>query len=201
MRYEHFYEPISHAVVEDFFGDQYDEVLSLVKQLETNLENGFVVHDIYRKNSEVFDVINKKNKNFWLDKYPDNLVAKRLSDIVLSKIWSDEFRQMYVTNKDSMFQYYHRSNKGSILLSKYERGDFYEWHIDKTRSLTCSIVLSEGVVDGGEFCLKATTGEVKRLNLKSNSAIFFPSECTHKVTEVRGDVPRFSIQYFTEFLT
>jgi hypothetical protein len=201
MIYEHYYDPIAHAIVHDFFEDQYDEVFDLVKQLDPYLEDGYVTHDIYKKNSEVFDVINKKNKNFWLNKCSDNPISKRLNELVLSRIWSNQFRKMYLENKDSLFQYYHRSNVGNILISKYSDGGFYEWHIDKTRSLTCSIVMFDGTIDGGDFCLKANSGEVKRYSLETNSAIFFPSECTHKVTEVKSNTPRYSIQYFSEFLT
>ena len=199
MRYENFYDPIAHLVIDDFFTeDEYNEVFSLINYLKE-----FMVRGVYisgsTNNKEKLDVIQKYNFNVYLSAWPNNIACQRIKEIIETKFWSYELRKTYLTNKDSMFQYHHYSNLNEIMISKYPKNGHYDWHRDINRSLTGNIMISNDQIEGGNFYLKSNSGQIKEIEFKSNRVIFFPAECQHMVSPVTNDAERFSIQYFTQY--
>lgn len=196
MIYEHFYDPVAHMIVKDFFTeDEYHEVMNvIVPNLEPLMHHGEYVN--VTTNTFSVSPIVKVNKNIWTHN-SDSPYAKQLNDLMRDKIWNSDFQREILNNRDGLFQYYHRSNRITTMLSKYDEGGFYDWHSDKARSLTCSVVLSDGNVQGGDFCLKSVSGNIKVIPFMNNSAIMFPSECTHKVTKILQGASRISVQLFT----
>ncbi|HAJ75505.1 MAG TPA: Fe2+-dependent dioxygenase [Gammaproteobacteria bacterium] len=84
------------------------------------------------------------------------------------------------------------------IISKYEKGMFYGWHIDNpimpgmgrpVRSdVSCTIFLGESAdYDGGELVVHSLTGDVK-IKPDRGDAVLYPSSYYHQVAEVtRGE--------------
>ncbi|MBT73891.1 MAG: Fe2+-dependent dioxygenase [Gammaproteobacteria bacterium] len=84
------------------------------------------------------------------------------------------------------------------IISKYEKGMFYGWHIDNPiiqafgrpvrTDVSCTIFLHESAsYDGGELVVRSLTGDVK-IKLDRGDAIVYPSSYYHQVAEVtRGE--------------
>jgi len=196
MRYENFYDPIAHLVIDDFFTeDEYNEIFNLMNSLKE-----FMAIGVYMANDkEKLNIIGKYNFNIFLNAWPDNVACQRIKEIIETKFWSYELRKTYLTNKDSMFQYHHYSNSTEIMVSKYPKNGHYDWHKDINRSLTGNIMISNDTVEGGNFYLKSNSGQIKEIEFKTNRVIFFPAECQHMVSPVTNDTERFSIQYFAQY--
>lgn len=193
MKYEYFYEPISHLIVEDFFTEEeYDSLFDLIKKIEPHMKLGkySTDKDLY-VNSNI-----KQNLNFWPYFHREIRESNLIGNLIESKMWSKKMREIYHESIDSTFQYYHKTNNANILISKYVKGNFYNWHQDLIKSITGNIWLSKDYVEGGNLILKSVHGKEKEIKYKNNTCIFFPSECDHKVTEIINDCERFSIQYF-----
>lgn len=197
MKYQHYYDPVCHLIVEDFFDEnEYHKIIHLIKQCDSFMEDGVMTDT---KTGEKISDKNKKNKNLWLYKNRESIKeCKELIDIIENKIWSEEMRNIYFQTKDSLFQYYHTCNTSDILLSKYTKNSYYNWHIDMTKSLTGNIWISEDTVDGGDLYLESNFKDIKKIEYRNNCAIFFPSECRHMVSNIKNDSIRYSFQYFTE---
>jgi len=206
MKYEIFYDPITHIVFDDFLDDeQYEKVLSCIKHFEPMMYQGEVLKAGVKRNTVELDFnrINlevKRAKNIWpYDYYAVDPVAKEFCSILESAIWSDEMRQVYLQCTDSAFHYFHEVNSSQFLVSKYEKGDFYDWHKDGLRGFapTGNIWLSEDDVQGGNLIISNFFGQGKEIKYKTNRFTLFPSRSLHMVTEVLSDCKRFSIQYFS----
>lgn len=197
MKYEYFYDPVSHLIIEDFFTEEeYDSLFDLIKKIESYMIPGKSA----KGNDKRVNLNQKKNLNFWpyqnREIYESNIIGR----LIESKMWSQQMRGIYHKSIDSNFQYYHKTNDASILISKYVKGDFYNWHSDLIKSITGNIWLSKDYVEGGNLILKSVHGKEKEIKYKDNTCIFFPSECDHMVTEITNDCERFSIQYFASTL-
>ena len=193
MQYEYFYEPLTHLIVEDFFDDaEYELVYDLIVKLNDMLGPGTYV----KNHVDSVDLSIKKNKNLWLYSAKSD-DAQKLVKIIEDKMWSEKMRTIYFESLDSSFQYYNKTNQSSILLSEYNKGDYYNWHQDLLKSVTANIWIAKDVVEGGDLILKSVKDKEKTIKYKSNMCIFFPSECLHCVTEVKNDSSRYSIQYFS----
>jgi hypothetical protein len=200
MRYENFYDPIAHLVIDDFFTtDEYDEVFDIINSLKGSMEPGVYVDHRGDRLEEKINVMQKKNFNIFPKYSTDSIACKRIIEILENKFWSYEMREIYLTNKDSMFQYHHYNNSNEIMISLYPKNGHYDWHRDINRSLTGSVMISNDQVEGGNFYLKNNFGQIKEIEFKTNRVIFFPAECKHMVSPVTNDTERFSIQYFTQY--
>jgi hypothetical protein len=205
MRYEIFYDPITHIVFDDFFTDlEYEKILSCIKHFEPMMYQGEVLKldvetNIVHRTNDI-KLQTKKAKNIWpYNYYSVDSKAKEFCDILERVIWSKEMREVYLQCKDSAFHYFNEVNSSQFLVSKYEKGDFYEWHKDVLIGFapTGNIWISEDVVDGGNLVITNSYGHQKEIKYKTNRLILFPSRSIHKVTEVLNECKRFSIQYFS----
>ena len=82
-------------------------------------------------------------------------------------------------------------------LTKYETGDFYDWHIDESnwsigkrpenriRKISFTILLNDEF-EGGEFILY--TSEKKEIPLKKKDIILFHADTPHKVNPITSGV-------------
>jgi len=199
MKYEYYYDPVCHLVIDDFFNEsEYSKMIRLIKECEPYMIDGLMTKT---DTGELVQDKNKKNKNLWVYANQNDVnQCKEIIDIIENKIWSNEMRAIYFEAKDNLFQYYHTVNSSDILVSKYTKNSFYNWHIDLTKSLTGNIWLSEDIVVGGDLYLESNFREIKKIEYRNNCAIFFPSECRHMVSNIKNDSVRYSIQYFSETL-
>ena len=211
LKFEVFYDPIAHIVIDNFFSEEeQDRAFVLIEYLENHMNYGKVLkkHDAEEKINEV-NLADKKVKNIWpydLVEDNDDSLAKEFCQLIEKKMWSDQMLNIYAECNDSLFQFYHMVNSSHILVSKYEKGDFYKWHHDIGMSITGNIWLSKDNVEGGDFILHKPNKisnpneEKKTIKYKSNTCILFPGRCDHMVSEVLNDSKRFSIQYFSQIL-
>jgi hypothetical protein len=199
MNYEIFYEPVAHIIVDDVFDDnEYNELFNSIQKVENDMTPGTLTETKYftQQQSKIYNSFIKRNFNFWPTEHNDE-DSNKIVSIVKNKIFSLAMRKVYVSVKDSMFQYFHFANRGSILVSKYTQGSFYDWHYDLSGSITSNMLLSKDNVIGGNFLLKNVHGKIKEVKFKNNRCILFPALCSHKVTEVINDCNRYSIQCFS----
>lgn len=83
---------------------------------------------------------------------------------------------------------YDLTSQESVQISRYEEGDFYNWHVDlqppnhdnTQRKLTFSMVLSDDF-EGGELEIEKAE---KHPVLKQGSIVVFPSFLSHRVAPV-----------------
>jgi Rps23 Pro-64 3,4-dihydroxylase Tpa1-like proline 4-hydroxylase len=201
LKYEIFYRPIAHIIIDNFFTeDQLKKTFYCIDNLEELMNYGKVVDKENSVTETNFKF--KKVKNLWVyeliqDSNNVNEMAKEFINLIENKMWSNEMRNLYLECTDSLFQYYHEVNESQILLSKYEKGNFYDWHHDLAISVTGNIWLSRDNVEGGNLILVNNKTESKEIKFRNNACILFPGRCAHMVSEVLNDSKRFSIQYFT----
>ena len=62
MKYEYFYDPVSHLIIEDFFTEEeYDSLFDLIKKIESYMIPGKSA----KGNDKRVNLNQKKNLNFW----------------------------------------------------------------------------------------------------------------------------------------
>lgn len=84
----------------------------------------------------------------------------------------------------------------SVLINKYENGDYYKAHKDDTiKTATVSLLKNESGISGGDFYFPE---QDKKINLKNNMAIIFEGAETHEVLPVKAEdnSARYSLTYF-----
>lgn len=214
LKFEIFYDPIAHIVIDNFFSqEEYDRAFFLIDHLENFMFDGKVLNIKDPENDDVKEKVNevnftyKKVKNIWPYDIADNdALAKEFCQLIERKMWTNEMATIYSECKDSLFQFYHFVNNSHILVSKYEKGDFYNWHHDVGMSITGNIWLSRDNVEGGDLILHNPNPisnpkqEKKIIKYRSNACILFPGRSDHMVSEVLNDSKRFSIQYFSQII-
>jgi hypothetical protein len=199
MKYEIFYDPVAHIVIDNFFNDEeYSLLFDSIEKVEEKMHLGTFQQISYLngKQKQIKDLFLKNNFNLWPDEN-SSIEESIILNLVKNKIFSVEMKKIYVSVQDSTFQYFHFANVGSILLSKYKKGGFYDWHYDTSASVTGNILLSKDDVIGGNFLMKSVHGKVKEVKFKTNRCLLFPALCVHKVTEVKNECNRYSIQCFS----
>ena len=196
MNYQICYEPIAHVIFYNIFSKEERKIIM----------NTLNALSVYMAPGEVF--MNKENKivknmkdnlNFWPYNRTDLSESNLIIDIIERKVWAQEIRKIYLEVKDSMFSFFHYSNESHIMISRYEKNSYYDWHRDLQRSLTLNIWLSDDDVVGGNFEIQNLLGDIKSINYDDNMMIAFPSECHHRVTRIENDSTRYSIQYFSTY--
>lgn len=199
MNVEIFHEPLTIVVVHDFFSCE--ERLFLIDFFKHNDKNFFRGSVATPENNHKEEYHYKKNnKNLWLYENKDNIpYCTDVINLVEGKMWSQEMRKLYLETKDNLFHFMSRTNNSSILVSKYTKGSFYDWHVDNAQSLTGNIWLCEKPVTGGNFEVQNQLGEIRLFTYKDNTLILFPSLALHRVTKVEKGT-RYSIQYFTKVI-
>jgi len=84
----------------------------------------------------------------------------------------------------------------SVLVNKYENGDYYKAHKDDTiKTATVSLLKNENGISGGDFYFP---DQDKKIDLKNNMAIIFDGAETHEVLPVKAEdnAARYSLTYF-----
>lgn len=198
MNYEIFYDPIAHVVIDNFFDQtEYDILFDCIQKIEEHMSAGSVInYNVTGNFIKSTKNIIKRNFNFWPHLNSDE-ASTMIEKIIQEKLWSEEMRRVYVSVKDSNFQYFHFANQSTILVSKYTKNSYYDWHFDTCATVTPNMMISKDEVIGGNFIMKNIFGEIKEVQYKNNRCVLFPSLCSHKVTEVENDCSRYSIQYFS----
>lgn len=199
MKVEIFHEPLTIVMVHDFFSCE--ERLFLIDFFKHNNKNFFrgSVVSSETQNKEVYHA-RKNNKNLWLYENKDSIRnCRNVINLIENKMWSNDLRNVYNEVKDNLFHFFQSVNSSSILVSKYTKGSFYDWHIDNALSITGNIWLCDSKVTGGDFEVKNQMGESRVFNYKDNTLLLFPSLAFHRVTKVEKGT-RYSIQYFSKFI-
>lgn len=143
----------------------------------------------------------KKNKGLWLN---DFYRSEKYSTIVRNviKLFNDDVVKN-VSEYDNSFIYYPRiaeDRKFNVLLSKYENGDYYEKHFDRS-CYTAVLWLHKEPKNftGGEFKFHFKDGSIEHVECRSNRLVLFPSVYYHEVTPIiynEDSTPRYSVSTF-----
>ncbi len=152
------------------------------------LENG-----VEAVNSDV-----KKNKNLWLNKIDD--LELELNEYLARYLLNTKLLHVLESYPDLMHVENNATRPYSTLLSKYETGDFYDWHVDVGGFVTWSYVCYNETVNGGEFLLgspdlQSTKNNVISIPCINDSLIIFPARFRHRVNEIKSG-SRYSLQIF-----
>ena len=145
----------------------------------------------------------KKNSCLWLTEFYSNFNYSFLM-LPTIKIMSDEAIEA-ITNYSDAFVFYKKAvedNRGAILLSKYEDGDYYESHFDVS-FYTAVYWLNDDDYEGGTFQFMFDGKELEVEN-KANRLVLFPSVYQHLVSQVRykseNSKPRYSVSTFFKYI-
>lgn len=197
MWYDIHYDPIVHVIFYDIFTqDQRTLLLNEFKKLDDK----FYVGDYNDGKSSLVNPDIKRNYNFWPYVNRDIESSNIIIDTIENLVWSDNMRNIYKQVKDSLFLFYDYTNYSQILISKYQKDSVYEWHKDLLKSITLNFWLSEDAVHGGNFQL-IHNDIIKEIKYRDNTLIAFPSECMHRVTRIENHCTRYSIQYFSSYMS
>tara|TARA_B110000503_G_C7008026_1_gene354455 strand:- start:381 stop:908 length:528 start_codon:yes stop_codon:yes gene_type:complete len=150
----------------------------------------------------------KSNSNVWLfdfyKQYPNRVNAANMFEKYL---WTEAFKNVFKSMSDSLFRSIVYTDNGQLLLSRYDKGDHYNWHRDYNDTLTMNYMISQEPLKftGGSFILGSwdTKEELVKIPFKNNSLVVFPSRVFHKVEAVltsNGEIEdaRFTLQYWSK---
>ncbi len=184
-------EPHSHILIEDFlpkFAMEY--IYNTIIMNEKDLVKGQMMKD----NGQKYDDDKKENRT--LD------IGNDMMSILQRYLFSDQMRTYVYEHRNVLFRTLLDTNAGTGIVSIYNDGDYYKWHIDFNRYLTCSLQLCHEprTFTGGDFMLKYKD-EIKTIPFKNNLLIIFPSSAEHSVSVVHTKTKkledaRMSVQYW-----
>jgi len=179
--------PIKYIEVHDFL----DEA-TLARWATTLARMPLSEGDVVSPSNRTLVSPHKKNKNAWLG--APNDLALEFRD----RAWGQPIRKALLDMNDYLFKAHATIDEGSFLYSKYEQGDYYQWHRDRTPYLTYNLVI-KSADEGGLFQFSESPTEphsaVETVENKSNTLIIFPSFLLHQVTPVWAG-ERLTLQYF-----
>lgn len=145
-----------------------------------------------------------------------NKSEKRKSDVHLFDIWRLEltdFKKVIIFKVKEIFTTENKNygfdldySTVNIQFTRYQKDDFYEWHVDddllnthiKThsiRKLSMSMPLNVGEYEGGEIEIKLSTSEnakTRKIPIEPGNVIVFPSFLEHRVLPVTSNT-RYSL--------
>ncbi len=145
-----------------------------------------------------------------------NKSEKRKSDVHLFDIWRLEltdFKKVIIFKVKEIFTTENKNygfdldySTVNIQFTRYQKDDFYEWHVDddllnthikthSTRKLSMSMPLNVGEYEGGEIEIKLSTSEnakTRKIPIEPGNVIVFPSFLEHRVLPVTSNT-RYSL--------
>ncbi len=145
-----------------------------------------------------------------------NKNEKRKSDVHLFDIWRLEltdFKKVIIFKVKEIFTTENKNygfdldySTVNIQFTRYQKDDFYEWHVDddllnthikthSTRKLSMSMPLNVGEYEGGEIEIKLSTSEnakTRKIPIEPGNVIVFPSFLEHRVLPVTSNT-RYSL--------
>ena len=145
-----------------------------------------------------------------------NKNEKRKSDVHLFDIWRLEltdFKKVIIFKVKEIFTTENKNygfdldySTVNIQFTRYQKDDFYEWHVDddllnthiKThsiRKLSMAMPLNIGEFEGGEFEIKLSPSEnakTRKIPIEPGNIIVFPSFLEHRVLPITSNT-RYSL--------
>lgn len=145
-----------------------------------------------------------------------NKSEKRKSDVHLFDIWRLEltdFKKVIIFKVKEIFTTENKNygfdldySTVNIQFTRYQKDDFYEWHVDddllnthikthSTRKLSMSMPLNVGEYEGGEIEIKISASEnakIRKIPVEPGNVIVFPSFLEHRVLPVTSNT-RYSL--------
>jgi hypothetical protein len=205
MQYKIYTEPFTYIVIEDLFGSYLNsEILKEAQALIPIMTPG----KVSLGNTNDVSANLKSNSNIWLfdfyKKYPNRPNVARLFE---RGLWNDNVKNMFKSTTDSLFRSILYTDNSQLLLSRYDKGDHYNWHRDYNDTLTMNYMFASEptTFKGGDFVMGSWDEKVEKVKIpfKNNSLVIFPSRIWHMVTpvtETNGKLSdaRFTFQYWTK---
>jgi hypothetical protein len=205
MQYKIYTEPFTYIVIEDLFGSFVNtEILKEAQSLIPIMKPGKV--SLGNTNDVAAEL--KSNSNVWLfdfyKRYPNKHNIARLFEKAL---WNNNIKDIFRSVNDSLYRSILYSDTSQLLLSRYDKGDYYNWHRDYNDTLTMNYMFAEEPLTfkGGDFIIGSWDEKIEhvRIPFKNNSPVIFPSRVWHMVspiTESNGKLSdaRFTFQYWTK---
>jgi Rps23 Pro-64 3,4-dihydroxylase Tpa1-like proline 4-hydroxylase len=205
MQYKIYTEPFTYIVVEDLFGSYLNsEILKEAQSLIPSMKPGKV--SLGNTNDVTTDL--KSNSNIWLfdfyKKYPNRPNIARLFE---RGLWNENVKNIFKSMNDCLFRSILYTDNSQLLLSRYDKGDHYNWHRDYNDTLTMNYMFAVEPIKfkGGDFVLGSWDEKIEKVRIpfKNNSLVIFPSRVWHMVTpitETNGNShdARFTFQYWTK---
>lgn len=189
---------IPFIVFQNFLGARDNQAaLNCIK----NLEHKFTRSTLNKNGVETINLNIKKNKNLWLNQI--NNYELELTEFLARYIFNKKLLQVLENYTDLLHTDNHTTGQYSILLSKYESGDFYDWHTDLDGFVTWSYVCYNNSVEGGEFQLSNATADQERQDIETipcvnDMLIIFPARYQHRVMPIISGC-RYSLQLFFNY--
>ena len=143
-----------------------------------------------------------RNARIWLDNYftQEGSMFNIISNSLTSKLTHD-FNNL-VSSCSEQFTNFVTTNTNTNFVSYYENNDEYDYHFDTSMfSMLIRLYKTPKKFKGGEFSFKK---ENRKIELKNNRMILFPSYLEHKVTKLNmknsGDNNgRYTITHFFNY--
>ena len=143
-----------------------------------------------------------KNARIWLDNYftQEGSMFNIISNSLTPKLTYD-FNDLLL-NCSEQFRNFATTNTNTSFVSYYEDNDEYDYHFDNSMfSMLIWLYKTPKKFKGGEFSFKK---ENRKIELKNNRMILFPSYLEHKVTKLNmknsGDNNgRYTITHFFNY--
>ena len=143
-----------------------------------------------------------RNARIWLDNYftQEGSMFNIISNSLASKLTHD-FNN-FVLSCSEQFTNFVTTNTNTNFVSYYENNDEYDYHFDTSMfSMLIWLYKTPKKFKGGEFSFKK---ENRKIELKNNRMILFPSYLEHKVTKLNmknsGDNNgRYTITHFFNY--
>ena len=143
-----------------------------------------------------------RNARIWLDNYftQEGSMFNIISNSLTSKLTHD-FNNL-VSSCSEQFTNFVTTNTNTNFVSYYENNDEYDYHFDTSMfSMLIWLYKTPKKFKGGEFSFKK---ENRKIELKNNRMILFPSYLEHKVTKLNmknsGDNNgRYTITHFFNY--
>ena len=143
-----------------------------------------------------------RNARIWLDNYftQEGSMFNIISNSLASKLTHD-FNNL-VLSCSEQFTNFVTTNTNTNFVSYYENNDEYDYHFDTSMfSMLIWLYKTPKKFKGGEFSFKK---ENRKIELKNNRMILFPSYLEHKVTKLNmknsGDNNgRYTITHFFNY--
>ena len=143
-----------------------------------------------------------RNARIWLDNYftQEGNMFNIISNSLTSKLTHD-FNNL-VSSCSEQFTNFVTTNTNTNFVSYYENNDEYDYHFDTSMfSMLIWLYKTPKKFKGGEFSFKK---ENRKIELKNNRMILFPSYLEHKVTKLNmknsGDNNgRYTITHFFNY--
>lgn len=186
---------IPYLVLKNFLGARDNQAaLDCIKRLDSKLTTSTYNHN----STEIVDLNIKKNKNLWLNRIDNDdlelteYFARYLFNKKLLDVLEDHPELVHINN--------HSTRQYSTLLTRYDPGDFYDWHTDLDGFVTWSYVCYNSKVEGGEFVLSNATVDQEPKNkttipCTNDTLVIFPARYQHRVEQITSG-SRYSVQLF-----